>query len=165
MVHEGSLDFQLGKTIQVADGDDVTLIGTGTMVHTAMQAARDLRRSGICARVLSMHTLKPLDEDAILSAAHQTGPIVTIEEHSIIGGLGSAVAEVLAEQSMRPIPFKRLALPSQFVSTVGSQTYLRELYSLSVRGIVTATLELLERAGLIGPSPSADRALALKGAQ
>lgn len=165
MVHEGPITFQFGKAIQMADGHDVTLIATGAMVHGAVQAAHDLRRSGIYARVLSMHTLKPLDEDAILSAAHQTGAIVTIEEHSIIGGLGSAVAEVLAERRTGIIPFKRVALPSQFISTVGSQTYLREIYSLSARGIMTATLELLERTGLIVRSRSADRAFALKGPQ
>lgn len=152
LVHEGPITFQLGKSIQVANGDDVTLIATGAMVHLAVQASRDLLRSGIGARVLSMHTLKPLDESAIVSAAYETAAMVTIEEHSIIGGLGSAVAEVLAECLMRPIPFKRLGLPSEFVSTVGSQRYLKEVYSLSVRGIVDATLELLERTTLDHPT-------------
>lgn len=165
MVHEVPPTFKLGKAIQMGNGDDVTLIATGTMVHAAVEAASDLGQSGIHARVLSMHTLKPLDESAIISAMNETAAIVTVEEHSIIGGLGSAVAEVLAERSACPIPFKRLALPSEFVSTVGSEGYLKELYSLSVRGIVEATLELLERGSLSGLTHPSDRPLILRGQQ
>lgn len=165
LVHEGPITFQIGKAIRVADGDDVTLIATGAMVHEAVQAADDLRRNGICTRVLSMHTLKPLDESAIISAMNETAAIVTVEEHSIIGGLGSAVAEVLAERSACPIPFKRLALPSRFVSTVGSQGYLKELYSLSVRGIVDATLELLERSSITARAHRTEQALVSRGSQ
>ncbi|MGC1105559.1 MAG: transketolase C-terminal domain-containing protein, partial [Candidatus Acidiferrales bacterium] len=97
-VHEGTVVFQLGKAIQVTEGDDITLIAAGAMLHTTVQAARMLASNGIHARVLSMHTIKPLDEDAILAAARETAAIITIEEHGIIGGLGSAVAEVLAER-------------------------------------------------------------------
>lgn len=164
-VHEGPIAFQIGKAIQVADGDDVTLIATGAMVHEAVQAADDLRRNGICARVLSMHTLKPLDEKAVISAMNETAAIVTVEEHSIIGGLGSAVAEVIAERSMHAIPLKRLALPSQFISTVGSQSYLKELYSLSIGGIVEATLELLERSSITGRAHRTEQALVSRGSQ
>lgn len=161
-VHDGTTAFQLGKAIQVTSGDDVTLIATGAMVHTAVQSARDLLRGGIRARVLSMHTLKPLDENAILCAMRETAAIVTIEEHSIVGGLGSAVAEVLAERSKSAIPFKRIALPSQFVSAVGSQSYLREIYSLSARSVLDVTLELLGGAGLSLPR-RADEPFILKG--
>lgn len=166
VVHEGPVAFRVGKAIQVVNGDDATLIATGAMVHAAVQAARALMRSGgIHARVLSMHTIKPLDESAIVSAMQETAAIVTIEEHSITGGLGSAVAEVLAERSTRPVPFKRLALPSEFVSTVGSQSHLKDMYSLSVRGVVDATLGVLERAGLIGLVRSTDQACLLRGSE
>ncbi|MGC1107173.1 MAG: transketolase C-terminal domain-containing protein, partial [Candidatus Acidiferrales bacterium] len=93
--------------------------------------------------------IKPLDEDAILAAARETAAIITIEEHGIIGGLGSAVAEVLAERWPQGTSFRRLALPSQFTSLVGSQSYLREAYSLSVSGIVNAALQTYE----VAPPP------------
>ncbi|MGB6482882.1 MAG: transketolase C-terminal domain-containing protein [Candidatus Acidiferrales bacterium] len=147
-VHQDTVVFQVGKAIQVTEGDDITLIAAGTMVHTAVQAARMLASNSIHARVLSMHTIKPLDEDAILAAARETAAIITIEEHGIIGGLGSAVAEVLAERWPQGTSFKRLALPSQFTSLVGSQSYLKEAYSLSVSGIVNAALQTYEAAHL-----------------
>jgi transketolase len=148
VVHEDKNIFQLGKAIQVTQGDDITLIATGAMVHAVVQAARMLASNSIRARVLSMHTIKPLDEQAILAAARETAAIITIEEHSIIGGLGTAVAEVLAERWTRGISFKRLALPPQFTSLVGSQSYLKEEYSLSVSGIVNAALQTCEAAYL-----------------
>ena len=88
-VHAGPIDFQLGKAIPVRDGKDVTLISTGGMLKTAVGVARRLEANGLAARVLSMHTLKPLDTEAVLAAAHDTGAIVTLEQHSVIGGLGS----------------------------------------------------------------------------
>ncbi|MGH9864787.1 MAG: transketolase family protein, partial [Candidatus Acidiferrales bacterium] len=115
-VHSDGVDFQIGKAIRVTDGDDITLIATGTMLHATVQAAEQLAREGIGARVLSMHTIKPLDLEAVYAAATDTRAIVTIEEHSIVGGLGSAVAEVLAESSDCHVRFKRMALPSTFTS-------------------------------------------------
>ena len=143
LVHSERIDFQIGKAICAADGDDVTLIATGTMLHATAQAARQLVREGVTARVLSMHTIKPLDVDAVYAAARETQAIITVEEHSIIGGLGSAVAEVLAESSDRPVPFKRMALPSAF-TPVGSREFLNKSYSLSVEGIVDSVTRILE---------------------
>ena len=145
LVHSENIDFQIGKAICVADGDDVTLIATGTMLHATVQAARRLAQEGIATRVLSMHTIKPLDVDAVYAAAKDTQAIVTIEEHSIIGGLGSAVAEVLAEFSDCHVPFKRMALPSAFTS-VGSREFLTKSYSLSVEGIVDSAMRILQLA-------------------
>jgi len=145
LVHSEHIDFQVGKAICVADGDDVTLIATGTMLYAAVQAARHLAQEGIATRVLSMHTIKPLDVDAVYAAAKDTQAIVTIEEHSIIGGLGSAVAEVLAEFSDCHVPFQRMALPSAF-TPVGSREFLTESYSLSVKGIVDSAMLILELA-------------------
>lgn len=144
-VHHTDLDFQLGKAIQLREGEDITLISTGGLLQTAVQVAESLFAKGIQARVLSMHTLKPLDSEAILSAARETGAIVTLEEHSVIGGLGGAVAETLAESGERQVPFKRFGLPSAFSSRVGSQEYLRAHYGLSPDSIVRAIQPLLEK--------------------
>ncbi len=144
IVHSEAIDFQIGKAIRLMDGGDITLIATGTMLHTAMQAAQFLSRDAIAARVLSMHTIKPLDVDAIYAAARETSAIIAIEEHSIIGGLGSAVAEVLAEFSDCHGPFKRVALPSAFTPFAGSREFLRECYSLSVDGIRDSVVQMLE---------------------
>lgn len=135
-VHGSQVSFHLGQAIRVCEGADITLIATGVMLWNTVQAAQRLAREGIQARVLSMHTLKPLDEAAVLAAARETAAIATIEEHSVIGGLGSAVAEVLAESSELRVPFKRLGIPSTASILIGSQEYLRNAYSLSVDGIL-----------------------------
>lgn len=142
ILHDSSVEFQLGKAIQVRDGDAATLITTGAMLQNAIQAADKLATRGIQARVLSMHTLKPLDEDAVLAAARETRCIVTVEEHSIIGGLGSAVAECLAESGLQ-VPFKRIGLPSAFSRNIGSQEYLREKSDLSPDKILSSLEQLL----------------------
>jgi transketolase len=134
-VHEGPIDFEVGRAITVRKGEDVTLISTGGMLYNTLHAARALELFGIRAGVLSMHTLKPLDEEAVARAAAATGAIVTVEEHSILGGLGGAVAEVLAESGILA-RLKRIGLPSTFMSKAGSQEYLKELNGLSVEGIV-----------------------------
>ena len=145
-VHTHAVPFQLGKAIMVSDGKDLTLISTGGMLATAVQAAGLLRKHGISARVLSMHTLKPLDHEAILAAARETNAIVTLEEHSVTGGLGSAVAEVLAEQSERHVILKRLGIPSIFSSHVGSQEYLRAMYGLDAQRILREIKPILDLA-------------------
>ena len=144
-VHENAVDFQLGKCIKLMEGSDITLIATGTMLFTAMQVAGRLSQDGIEARLLSMHTVKPLDAGAVLAAASETAAVVTLEEHSILGGLGSAVAELLAESPRLRVPFKRLGLPPNFTSLVGSQDYLKEAYSLTVDGILRSVAEVLDR--------------------
>jgi transketolase len=144
-VHEGPIDFELGRAIQVRDGRDVTLISTGGMLKTAVGVARRLAERGLEARVLSMHTLKPLDVKAVLAATHETRAIVTLEQHSILGGLGSAVAEILAEEPGAQIPFKRIGLPSAFSPTVGSQQYLEEQHGLTEEPVLRAVETLLGR--------------------
>lgn len=125
VVHQAPIDWRLGKAIVTRAGADGTLISTGGMLVTAMQVADQLAAShGIELRVLSMHTLKPLDEEAILLAATETGAVFTLEEHSVIGGLGGAVAETLAEQCDTPCVFKRFGLTSRFLREVGDQQHL-----------------------------------------
>jgi transketolase len=142
-VHGGPIDFHLGKSIQVRDGREITLISTGSMLKTAVDVADRLAERGAAARVLSMHTLKPLDTEAVLAAARETGAIVTLEQHSVIGGLGSAVAEVLAEEPDLKAPFKRIGLPSAFAPRVGSQQYLEEQHGLTEEPVLQAVETLL----------------------
>lgn len=138
--------LQVGRAVTLREGSDIALIATGGVVHTALLSAEALARRGVEARVLSMHTLKPIDAQAILRAAEEVGAIVTIEEHNIVGGLGSAVAEVLAESALRRVPFRRLGIPDRFVHEVGSQEYLRNLYGLSPEGIAATVLAWLPSA-------------------
>lgn len=104
--------FQLGKGVTLRDGKDVTIVAVGMMVQMALKAADILSAEGISARVLDFHTIKPLDQELLLAAAKETGAIVTTEEHNIIGGLGSAVAEFLAENC--PVPMVRHGVNDQF---------------------------------------------------
>jgi transketolase len=134
-LHGPGVVFELGRAIRVKEGRALTIISSGGMLETGVRAAELLGEAGIDTRVVSMHTLKPLDEAEILSAAAETGAIATLEEHSLIGGLGSAVAEVLAEASGPRGRLKRLGVPSTFASEVGSQDYLRAMYGLSPAGV------------------------------
>ena len=105
-------EFQIGKGVELKDGNDVTIIATGLMVDEAMQAHELLKAEGINARVINMATIKPLDKEIVLKAAKETGTIVTAEEHSVIGGLGSAVSEVICEEY--PVPVVKLGVNDQF---------------------------------------------------
>jgi transketolase len=143
-VHQRHIDFQLGKAIQVREGKDLTLISTGGLLETAVRVANLLEANGLGAAVLSMHTVKPLDVDATLEAARSTGAIFTLEEHSVLGGLGSAVSEVLAEFREGMVTFKRFGLPSDFSSMVGTQEFLREQHGLSTESLAVAIRSILE---------------------
>jgi transketolase len=143
-VHPGEISFQIGKAIRCREGDDVTLISTGGMLWTAVQAAEKLAADGIQTRVLSMHTLKPLDEEAVLVAARTTGAVLTLEEHSIVGGLGSAVAELFAEQLDLKVAFKRLGVPNAFSPHIGAQDYMLAKYALSPEGVAQSVMEFLK---------------------
>lgn len=144
VIHASNVPFQIGKAIRVCDGDDITLISTGAMLRTAVDVAEALASREIHARVLSMHTLKPLDTEAIVAAAQETHGIVTVEEHSICGGLGGAVAECLAELPDVKVPFKRLGLPPSFLLTTGKQSYLLEQCWLTPEKILASLDPLLE---------------------
>jgi transketolase len=142
-VHSGPIDFRLGKAIQVRDGRDATLIFTGTIGNQAALAAEELEKDGIHCRVISMHTVKPLDHDSVLAAASETGAVIVVEEHSITGGLGGAVAEALCDAGARPRRFLRLALPDSYVCTVGGHEWLLDQYGLSAGKIARSVRELL----------------------
>jgi transketolase len=148
VVHSGPISFELGKAIMVRDGEDLTLISTGGMLETALRTAELLAKDGIDIRILSMHTLKPLDVEAVLAAAAHTRAIATLEDHSLIGGLGSAVAEVLAECEVR-VPFKRIGLPSTCSTLVGSQEHLRARHGLTGDAVLNSLEALLQASRLV----------------
>ena len=125
--------FELGKGIQLRDGKDVTIVATGYMVHLALEAAEALAGEGIDARVIDIHTIKPLDKEIILKAAEETGAIVTAEEHNIYGGLGSAVAEAVCEAC--PVPVLRIGTEDVFGHS-GKVPPLLEMYGLTSAKIV-----------------------------
>ena len=124
--------FELGKGVTIADGKDVTVIATGIMVGMARQAREILAKEGISARVIDMHTIKPLDEALVLKAARETGAIVTSEEASVLGGLGGAVAELLAENC--PVPVVRHGVNDTFGRS-GTAAAVLEYYGLTPEGI------------------------------
>ena len=125
--------FELGKGITMKDGTDLTIVATGMMVGMALEAAKALAEEGISARVINIHTIKPIDRDILLKAAAETGAIVTAEEHTVIGGLGSAVAEVVSEGC--PVPVVRMGVEDQFGHS-GKVPPLLEMYGLTVPNMI-----------------------------
>jgi transketolase len=141
-VHGDDYKFKLGKAVRLREGSDVTLIATGLMVSRALDAADALATRGISARVLNMSTVKPLDREAIVDAARTTRGIVTAEEALAAGGMGGAVAEVLAQE--HPARMRILGVPDVFAPT-GTAEFLLEHFGLTAAGIERAALELLQR--------------------
>ncbi len=138
--HKQNISFEIGKAIEVRKGEDAALIATGEMVSVACDAAESLAEKGIECRVLSMHTIKPLDREAVLKAAKETKLVLSIEEHSVIGGLGSAVTEVLAE-SDRCVLFERLGVQDRFAEKITDQNGLREENGLTAKQIAEKVLK------------------------
>lgn len=147
VIHTEPTDFAIGRAIVVRQGSDATLISTGGMLENCVKAARELEAQGYSVQVMSMHTVKPLDREAVLAAGARTGVVLTVEEHSIVGGLGSAVADVLLESGYPGI-FKKIALPDQFSHAVGDYEYLRELGGLDVAGIANTIKNTIQRANI-----------------
>lgn len=138
---ETNYNFIIGKGITLAEGNDVAIIATGIMVEAALEAKEELAKEGINARVINIHTIKPIDEELIIKAAKETGVIVTAEEHSIIGGLGSAVAEVVSEKC--PVPVLRVGVKDTFGES-GKPNELLEKYGLTSKDIVNKVKKALE---------------------
>ena len=132
VLFDESYKFEIGKGVQLKEGTDVTIVATGLMVGTALDAAELLKSEGISARVINIHTIKPIDREIIAKAALETGALVTCEEHNIIGGLGSAVAEVLCET--HPAPLMRVGTEDVFGRS-GKPDELFELYGLTAQNI------------------------------
>ncbi len=134
--------FKHGKAVCLVEGTDATIAATGIMVHIAKEAAEKLQTEGFSIRVLNIHTIKPIDKDAIVKAAEQTGAIVTCEEHSIIGGLSSAVAEVLVENF--PVPMERVGVRDTFGES-GIPKELLKKYGLTADDVVLAVKKVIAR--------------------
>ena len=132
--------FELGKGVQLRDGDDITIVATGLMVAQALEAADALKGQGINARVINIHTIKPIDKDIIIKAAKETGKIVTVEEHSIIGGLGSAVCDVLCENY--PVPVTKIGVMDTFGHS-GPAVALLEEFGLCADNIANTVKKVL----------------------
>ena len=137
--------FRLGEARMIRDGADLTLVATGGILEEAVRAADLLAGHGLFCRILSIHTVKPLDTEALSAAARETGGMVVIEEHTVDGGLGGAVAENLLELGVPLEFFIRIGLRSCFSSAVGSQRYLRKVYGLDAQAIVNAVLSRCRR--------------------
>jgi transketolase len=139
---DDSYEFEIGKGVVLRDGADVSILACGIMVSRALDAADILKREGLSARVINIPTIKPLDTDLVIKAARETGAVVAAEEHSIIGGLGSAVAEVLAENF--PVPLKRIGTEDRF-GTSGDAERLLEIYGLTSVNIAKAAREVAKK--------------------
>ena len=137
---EATFKFEIGKGEQLTDGSDVAIIATGLEVNEALIAAEQLKNEGIQARVINLCTIKPLDEELVVKAAKECGAVVTCEEHSILGGLGEAVAAVLGEQC--PIPMRRVGVKDVFGHS-GPAWELLEQFGLRSDAIIAAVKELV----------------------
>ena len=141
VLFDSSYKFELGKGVTLCEGTDVTIVATGLMVGAALEAKEILANEGISARVINIHTIKPLDEEIILKAAKETGAIVTAEEHNIIGGLGSAVTEAVC--ATYPVPVLRVGVEDKFGRS-GKVPPLLEMYGLTAENIVAKAKKAIE---------------------
>jgi transketolase len=148
--------FVLGRARRWREGADMTIIATGGILKEVLEAADILAQGELRCSVLGMHTIKPIDRQAILEAGLQTGGIVTVEEHTVDGGLGSAVAEVCMDAGVHPRRFVRLGLRSGFSSIVGAQEYLRKCYGLDSASIAMAVQRLLHERPQASEGPDVD---------
>ena len=130
---ESTYEFKIGKGVTLAEGNDITIVATGIMVDVALEAKEELKKDGINARVINIHTLKPIDKDILIKAAKETGAIVTVEEHNVIGGLGSAVSEVLSEEV--PVPVLKVGVQDTFGES-GLPDQLLKAYGLTADNVI-----------------------------
>ena len=143
-LHSGPVNFEIGKALKLREGKDAAIIFTGTIGINALRAADELEKQGYSIKLVSMHTVKPIDVAAVLDAAG-TGCVVTVEEHNICGGMGSAVAEALMDNGAGNIRFKRMAIPDVNVCKIGSEEWLRDQYGLGVADIVSVVKSLVKK--------------------
>lgn len=132
---EDNYKFEIGKGVTLLEGSDVTIIATGMMVQLALKAKEDLSKEGIDAKIVNIHTIKPIDSELLINVAKETGAIVTVEEHSVIGGLGSAVSEVVSEEF--PVPIIKVGIKDTFGES-GKPDQLLNKYGLTVESIVNS---------------------------
>ena len=142
VIYSADTQFQIGKGLTVREGKDITFIANGLMVDVANQAAEILEAEGVSVRVIDIHTIKPIDKDIIIKAAKETGAIVTCEEHNVIGGLGSAVAEVVVNNA--PVPMEMVGVEDKFGKS-GKPADLIKLYGLTPENVIQKAKEVLRR--------------------
>ncbi len=142
LIYEGDYKFEFGKAVEVREGNGATIIASGALVSIAMQASDLLKEKGVLVRVLNMHTIKPIDRNAVKKAAMETGAILTAEDHQITGGLGSAVSEVLTEENLC-VKFRRIGLHNRFAES-GSAEDLYEKYGFTKENLAKNVKELLK---------------------
>jgi len=142
LIFDKNYKMEIGKGNLLKDGKDVTLVATGIMVARVLEAAKALEQEKIDARVIEIHTLKPIDADIIIQAADETGAIVTAEEHSVIGGLAGAVAEVIAEN--KPVPIERVGIKDTFTES-GQYNELLEKYGMGLEDIIISAKKVMKR--------------------
>jgi len=135
--------FVIGKARVLTEGENLTIITTGGITDVALNAQKEMLKEGVSIRVVSMHTIKPIDREMILDCSKNTGGIITLEEHSIIGGLGGAVTEVLMQEGIYPNKFKMMGLESKFSTIVGSQEYLRSVNKLDVSSVINGIKKII----------------------
>ena len=144
-IYDDTYRFTLGRGVQLIDGNDLTVLATGSIVYDAMLIVRELQKQGVKARLINIHTLKPLDNDIISNAAAETGAILTVEEHSIIGGLGSAVEEVLIKDFKNSVVVDKIGFNDSFCKGYGSHQEVKAMNGLSREEIRSRILALLEK--------------------
>ena len=142
-LYEEDYDFQVGRGVTLREGQDLTIFATGAIVHETVSAVDRLSEKGVSARLINMHTIKPIDVDIIRKAAQETGAILTIEEHAVHGGLGTSVAAVLLENHTSPVRFKSMGLQDSFPVGYGSYQEMKELNGLSADDIVNQSIQLI----------------------
>jgi transketolase len=146
-LHDTDTKFEIGKAIPLVEGHDVTFLATGEPTAQAVMASKLLAEQGVAAGVMSIHTLKPLDKTTVLAAARRSKAIITVEEHSVYGGLGSTIAALLMEEGIC-VPFKPVAIPDEYTVT-GSQAEIFRHYGISPQGLLQTALHVLEKGAVL----------------
>jgi transketolase len=142
IIFDESYQFEIGKGVQLTEGNDVTIVATGYMVQKSLLAAEELKSRGIKARVVNIHTIKPIDKELLIKCAKETGAVVTAEEHNVVGGLGGAVAEVLVKEC--PVPMDFVGIEDRFAES-GDYEKLLEKYGLSVQNIISKVEQVFKK--------------------
>lgn len=142
IIFDDNYKFEIGKGVELTEGNDVSILATGYMVQKSLEAAKKLKEKGINARVINIHTIKPIDKALIIKCAKETGVVVTVEEHNVIGGLGSAVAEVITKEY--PVQMDFVGIKDTFTET-GAYEDLLDKYGLSSENIVNTVCKVIER--------------------
>ena len=144
LINDTEAEFKIGKAIRIKEGEDITLISTGNTLEIADTVTDKLKNKNIKASLISMHTVKPLDENAVMEILKKGKPVFTLEEHSLIGGLGSAVADIIAQSDFNPV-FRKFGTEDKFSHYVGGHDYIREKFGLTSEKITENILNVLKK--------------------